>query len=113
MGRPHIPCSVADQYAGALLGRFPNLDSPIENLDWLNRVEVVINQALAAAPDDEVADFHGAEPVDVNRGKEVTAEVQAEIGHVLEFRVDVAASGCCQTTRQPPEQEIQDRDVMG
>src|SRR5207248_884762 len=78
----------------------------------LGGVQVVVDQALLAATYDQVADLDRAEPVDVERRQETIAEVQVEVGHVLQLAPGVAGTERRQAQGQAPQQVVHNGQVV-
>ena len=94
--RPHVAGAVADQHlVDASRRRLVAVegDALVVDLDLFARLEVVVDDHLAAAADQRAAHLHRRQPVHVDVGDQVALEEQRQIGDVLRLAGDVADAG--------------------
>ena len=81
---PDVSGAVADQDTASGFEGFFDGDAAVIDADFLGWVEVIKDDAFFAAADDEVSDFDGAEPIDVEGGEESGTEIEIEVGDILD-----------------------------
>jgi len=81
---PDISGAVADEHPASGFEGFFDGDSTVIDADFLGWVEVIEDDAFFAAADDEVSDFDGAEPVDVEGGEQSGTEIEIEVRAILD-----------------------------
>ncbi|MEX0676132.1 MAG: hypothetical protein WD063_03605 [Pirellulales bacterium] len=111
MGRPHVSGAITDENALPRFLAVVDRDPTVVDLELFRRIQVVEDQALAAAPDDKMADFDGTQPIDVKRCQQISAAVQIQISHVFDtaFIMGVDGAERRQALREAAQQIVHDR----
>ena len=87
-------------------------DPLVVDLDLLARLEIVIDDHLAAAADQRSPDLHRRQPIDVDMGDQIALEEDVEIGDVFGLAHHMAHAGCRNRDRALRQDEVHDGNVV-
>src|SRR5690606_39354052 len=87
-------------------------DALVVDLDLLARLEIVLNDHLAAAADERAPYLDLAEPVHVNTRDQFAAEEQVQIGDIFRLAGNLADAGGGNGNRPRVQHIVQDGQIM-
>ena len=97
LGRPHVPGTVADEHLilrlAVLRRRAVHRDALVVDLDLLARLQIVVDDHLAASADQCPPHLDRRQPVHVDMRDQVGGEEHGQIGDVLRLAGEVRQAG--------------------
>ena len=101
-----IPHAILHEHLVAIL-ILPNLNTFVENLDLILRVEMIVDHHFAASPDQRAAQLHRGQPVQVKMRDGAALELHVDVRNTFSLPsipADGGASGSRNSSRLPVEQ---------